>query len=59
MLLVPKDCGPLQKPHVQEIGQEEESSYHVLSECPVLTRHKTGIFGSLWLEPVDARRTSS
>jgi hypothetical protein len=42
----------------RKCGQEAESSYHILCQCPVLAGHNLEIFGSASLELVDIRRAS-
>jgi hypothetical protein len=33
----------------RKCGQEEESSYHILRQCPALAGHRMKIFGPAWL----------
>jgi hypothetical protein len=37
---------------------KEESSYHILCQCPVLKEHRIKIFGCAWLELTDISRAS-
>jgi hypothetical protein len=48
--------GFLKNTKCRKCGQDEESSYHTL--CPVLARHRLGVFNSVWLELIDIRKTS-
>jgi hypothetical protein len=50
--------GLLESNKCKKCGQEEESSYHILCQCPVMAGHKLDIFSSAWLVLTDVRRTS-
>jgi hypothetical protein len=41
----------------RKCGQEEESSYHILCQCPALAVHRM-IFSSASVELIDIRRAS-
>jgi hypothetical protein len=40
----------------RKYGQEKESAYHILCQCPSLAVHRKS--GSAWLEPVDVSRAA-
>jgi hypothetical protein len=48
--------GPLESAMDKRGGQHEESSNHILCQCPALVMYKIENFRSPWLELTDIRR---
>jgi hypothetical protein len=43
----------------RQCGQEEESSYHILCQCPAVAGSRMEIFGSEWAESIYSSRASN
>jgi Zn finger protein HypA/HybF involved in hydrogenase expression len=43
----------------KKCGHKEESSYHMLCQCPHLAAHRMKFFGSVWVELIDISKTSA
>lgn len=43
----------------RQVGQEEESSYHILRQCPAVAGRRMEIFSSEWVKLIYSRRASN